>query len=126
MVLSSTASSLFRERVENYYRFADAQDFDSLCALFDDKVLYQRCERLIRGVEELRKFYKDERKLTGRHTLESLFEDGDKIIVKGTYEGKKHSGEPVHLSFIDYFISDQKGKIIQRQTYLAQGYQLTK
>ena len=104
--------------VQEYYRSVDASDFEPMLALFSDDIVYDRCEKKISGMAELRTFYLEHRKLVGKHKINSIFASGEVVVVRGVFHGKEK------LVFADFF-EFKHGKIIKRQTYLADCYDKT-
>ncbi len=114
------------DHVKLYYGYVDANKIEELVDLFSDDILYIRCEHEIKGKEDLKKFYNEERGIEGKHTLEEILSGKDKVVAKGIFSGKNRKGENITLPFMDFFYLDDSGKIKERYTYLATGYNLTK
>lgn len=91
--------------VHKYYELVDSNDVDGLLALFDDDAVYHRPGyRPLRGRDELRHFYKEERVISyGEHVIDSMVVDRDRIAVQGTFRGTLRTGEQVQLKFADFF-----------------------
>lgn len=112
--------------MNDYYWFVDGNDFESLFSLFAKDVVYRRCENKITGIAGLKKFYKKERTIKGRHKLDNVVFEGKNVAVRGTFKGTNGSGNKVELAFADFFVFNKQGKIAERFTYLAKGYEMTK
>lgn len=115
-----------RDLVKSYYRFVDDSNFESLFLLFAKDVVYRRCENKITGIAGLKKFYKKERTIRGKHKLENIVVEGKNVAVHGTFKGTNGFGNKVDLAFADFFVFNKRGKIAERFTYLADGYEMTK
>ena len=114
------------EEVANYYKFVDARDFDSLCELFSDDIVYKRCEEIISGIKNLKLFYTQERKIEGKHSLSNVWSRDNEVMVRGVFIGNNGDGQAIELCFADFFELNQDNKICKRETYLANGFENTK
>ena len=107
-----------RNKIMSYYDYVDTKDFENLFSLFSDSIIYSRSkDRLISGIDELKRFYLLTRGLgTGTHRIMSIFDFENTVIVKGAFDGKFKDGNIANFVFVDFFeFSD--GKIIRRSTY---------
>jgi hypothetical protein len=91
-------------------------------ALFSEDVYYKRCEEEIQGMDAFRNFYLKERTLEGEHTVSDSIIEGNKAAVYGIF----HGTDGKVLEFSDHFTFNDSGKICERRTYLAQGFESTK
>lgn len=114
------------ELVMNYYTFVDSGDFESLYSLFSSDIFYKRCEQEISGIEQLKEFYEQERKINGRHTINDIIVNKKSVVVRGVFSGVNNNNESIKLEFADFFDFDDTDKIHKRFTYLANGYESTK
>ncbi len=110
-----------RRTLRTYYVLVDEGKFGDVFSLFSDGIVYRRCEREICGIAELRSFYLDERSLMGKHHVESILTDGHQSAVRGIFEG----ADGKSFGFSDHFAFDDSGKICERHTYLAIGFDET-
>ena len=101
--------------VKAYYSHIDAGKIDEVIKIFTQNILYQRGNRLIEGIDELRIFYKKERTLQGIHTLRKITLDKDKIKVEGIFEGTAKN-KKVKFEFSDTFIFGKNNKVKERRT----------
>lgn len=115
-----------KDLVMSYYKFVDIKDFESLYSLFSDDVVYKRCEQEIRGIEDFRNFYENERKINGKHTINDIIVNKKSVVTRGVFTGINSNNESIELEFADFFEFDISGKINKRFTYLANGYESTK
>jgi len=112
--------------VKKYYDHVDNNQFDELFDLFSDDILYMRCDCKIKGKDNFIKFYSQERGIKGKHTLDDIFSDGDKVAVRGVFNGVDKHNKKIVLKFADVFYLDDFNKIKERYTYLATDYSSTK
>jgi ketosteroid isomerase-like protein len=104
-----------------YYELVDAGAIDHVLALFSPDVVYQRCEREIRGDEELRDFYENGRKINGRHFIDGVVAVPDHVGVQGRFSGSARDGSPLEIRFADVFqirSVDDNHWFSARHTYL--------
>jgi ketosteroid isomerase-like protein len=104
--------------VRSYYESIDAEEYESVFALFDDDILYERPGQVdIEGMGALRDFYLDGRPLTaGSHEIHSLVSEDDTVTVRGTFTGLQ-DGARVAFGFADFFVFTDDGTIGRRYTY---------
>ena len=112
--------SEFKEKVCKYYELVDANKFEQLFFLFSSTVLYIRCEEKIEGMDDLKDFYLNKRRIKGKHNIDDVIQSDNIVVAKG-----KFIGENLDLEFADFFYFDNTGKIEKRYTYLAKGYSST-
>ncbi len=91
--------------------------------LFDNKAIYNRSGKSIRGIKQLSKFYKTERKLKGKHTIKNLIEKGNKVVATGTFKGTNGRKQKINVDFADLF-EIKRNLIIKRHTYISEGHKL--
>ncbi|MFT4311691.1 MAG: nuclear transport factor 2 family protein [Candidatus Woesearchaeota archaeon] len=89
----------------------DAKSFPKMFELFSENIIYIRGEQTISGMKAFRDFYIHQRKLSGQHTIKKILVFDKQVIVKGVFDGKN---------------SNENTQIIQRETYLANGFKLIK
>lgn len=107
--------------VKKYYAAVDSKSYDSVCELFDKKIIYLRCEKKISGIDNLKKFYAEERQITGKHTILNIVEGKNIIAVRGVFKGKDRHRKNCTHNFADFFTFNSNGKIKERYTYLSHG-----
>ena len=106
--------------VECYYDKVDNHDYEGLLTYFADDIIYRRCQRIITGKAALRHFYLKVRNLGGTHSIETLVEKGNLVIVEGRFEGTK-GRIPFEVQFADFFRFNKDQLIQERHTYTNQG-----
>jgi hypothetical protein len=104
-----------------YYRLVDEQRIDEMLDLFSETATYSRCESVYRGIDEIANFYRNERKIRGRHEIENVWIISRTGIVEGIFTGKGADDQPKQVRFADFFTFDDEGKIQNRNTYLMLG-----
>ena len=104
--------------VRSYYESIDAEAYESVFALFDEDIVYERPgQDDIEGIAALREFYLDGRPLTeGSHEVDALVSDGDTVSVRGTFSGLQ-DGSRVSFGFADFFVFTDAGTVGRRYTY---------
>lgn len=106
------------QRVREYYKCIDAEDYESVFALFADDVTYERPgQSNLSGMAEFREFYLEDRPLEdGTHEVHDVVADGDTVAVRGEFTGTQ-DGEQVSFGFTDFHRFDADGQIAERWTY---------
>mgnify|MGYP000081809298 FL=1 len=104
--------------VRSYYELIDAEEYESVFALFDEDILYERPgQDDIEGMDALREFYLDGRPLTeGSHEVHSLISEDNTVSVRGTFRGLQ-DGAQVAFGFADFFVFTDARTIGHRYTY---------
>lgn len=90
--------------IRRYYTLVDAGD-SALFDLFHKDIEYKRPGYpLIRGLDELRSFYRSTRVISqGKHQIDTLFCTAEKAAVEGRFIGTLNDGTEVNLQFSDFF-----------------------
>lgn len=110
------------EKIKSYYSYVDEDRIDKVLELFSDDVYYRRCKQEIKGKDNFKKFYEQERNIKGKHTIKNLFQVNEKIyIVEGNFTGKKDDNTDLSLEFVDIHFFNDSEKIYERHTYTDQG-----
>lgn len=118
-------NTMHQQSVMLYYDLVDKADYPAMYLLFADDIVYQRCEQRIDGMTAFRQFYEADRHIVGKHTIHQSYTDKQTVITRGVFNGKNSRDDTITLTFSDFFEFDNNGKIVRRDTYLANGYQLT-
>ena len=107
--------------VESYYSFVDAARLDDLLALFSRDIYYKRCRQEIHGIAQMEQFYREQRKLQGKHSNLHIIDDSNNIVVvEGSFDGQV-GNQPISIQFVDLFFFNKQSKIYERHTYTDQG-----
>jgi ketosteroid isomerase-like protein len=109
------------ELVREYYRRLDGGDIDWVVDLFNDDAVYSRAGVVYRGKEEISRFFREARKLTGTHTPRWMTQEGRVVVVEGRYEGRGLRGDEKLVDFCDIWRFDEAGRAVRRNAYLATG-----
>lgn len=109
----------YKKAVQIYYESVDNQNFELVFSLFSEKVLYNRCDRRISGIDEFKRFYATTRQIRITHELASILAVPGMVAVQGSYFGTDAKGMPTSGRFMDFFRFEPAGKIEQRNTYLG-------
>jgi hypothetical protein len=89
--------------------------------LFADDGKYQRAEAIYSGKQAIADFYRGDRKIQGRHSLEHVVAEANTVIANGVFEGVGADGSPKKIGFADAWQFDSDGLVNSRKTYLAAG-----
>ena len=106
------------QAIREYYDAIDAEDYESVFALFADDVTYERPgQSSLSGMAEFREFYLENRPLEdGSHEVDHLGADGATVAVRGRFAGEL-AGDDVAFGFADFHRFVEDGKITERWTY---------
>ncbi len=104
--------------VRRYYELVDAGDLEAMYELFHDRIVYRRPGYApIEGKRFFRDFYEAFRVIAdGRHEVENLVIEGERVAVQGSFEGTLKDGSRTSLRFADFFVFHDM-TIIRRDTY---------
>ena len=97
-------------KVKKYYKLVDLAKIDEILAFFSDKIVYERCEKKISGIKNLEKFYKQGRKLKGKHIINLIIADNNIVSVRGSFKGINSKKKRTNLNFSDFFYLTRKEK----------------
>jgi hypothetical protein len=110
--------------VGEYYPHIDAVDTDWVIELFADDAVYRRADVTYTGLPAIARFFREERKIRGRHTLERMWIDSPSrsVAVTGQFEGEGIAGDSRSVGFADVWQFNTAMLVARRQTYLALGH----
>jgi ketosteroid isomerase-like protein len=110
--------------VAEYYPHIDAVDTDWVIELFADDAVYRRADVTYAGLPAIARFFREERKIRGRHTLEGMWIDSPSrsVVVTGQFVGEGIAGDPRSVGFADVWQFNTAMLVARRQTYLALGH----
>lgn len=108
-----------RQAVLAYYDALDRDDLDSVLGCFSGDVLYRRPGyRTMTGIDQLRSYYENERKLAaGRHLVRDVLVEDAQVAAQGMYEGQLRDGDRMAMGFAAFFVFDGMGRISEHTTY---------
>jgi len=107
--------------IRDYYPKVDAGEIAWVIALFAKDGDYHRADASYIGRSEIADFYKNARKIKGRHTVENVFSEGNTVAVNGEFNGVGADESPRKIGFADFWTFDENGLVSVRKTYLAVG-----
>ncbi|EMA09873.1 hypothetical protein SAMN05443574_11359 [Haloarcula vallismortis] len=107
-----------KDAVRAYYTAIDAEEYDTVFALFDESIVYERPgQENIRNIDALKDFYINQRPLSaGSHEIHSLTSEDETVAVRGTFSGVQ-ADTAVSFGFADFFVFNETGLIERRYTY---------
>jgi ketosteroid isomerase-like protein len=110
--------------VAEYYQHIDAVDTDWVIGLFAVDAVYRRADMTYAGLPAIARFFREGRKIRGRHTLENMWMDSPSrsVVVTGQFEGHGISGDSRSVGFADVWHFNTATLVTRRQTYLALGH----
>lgn len=108
------------ELIKDYYQKIDDSNVDWVIDLFADDAVYQRANAIYNGKDEITQFYREQRKIRGKHTLYDYIDQEETVIARGVFDGQGEQGDPRAVEFCDVW-SLNHNRVVARQTYLALG-----
>ena len=107
------------ERTRHYYERVDAGDVEGVLAWFADEATYYRPGYPpMRGRSALAEFYGGERVIdSGRHSLDEVLVQGERVAVRGRFDGTLKDGSTVSIGFADFIRYDADGRAAERRSY---------
>lgn len=109
--------------VQEYYARIDAGDVGWVIDLFTPDAVYQRAGTRFAGRDALHRFFAEDRRISGVHRIEALWSLGDKVICVGLFEGEGAQHDARSVRFSDFWFFNEKSLVVERQTYLARGFE---
>lgn len=111
-------ASRTEERALHYYATVDAGDAEATVALFSSHAIYDRPGYPTLTGEEVAEFYRGARVISsGHHTVTEMVSSGNRVAVRGTFDGVLKDGSEAHEGFADFMRFDEAGLIAARTTY---------
>ncbi|MEU8843200.1 nuclear transport factor 2 family protein [Streptomyces roseus] len=106
-------------RVIRHFDLIDEGDMASMVSLFaPDPVYHRPGHDPFLGRSGILHFYTRLRPIrSGRHALETAVAHGRNVAVHGSFRGVLHDGSPVDLRFSDFFVVDEEGAFLRRDTF---------
>ncbi|AXH95276.1 nuclear transport factor 2 family protein [Ornithinimicrobium avium] len=105
-------------RTRHYYERVDADDVQGVLDWFAADAVYHRPGYApMRGRAALAAFYGGERVIaSGAHTLDDVLVDGDRVAVRGRFEGTLRDGSSASVGFADFITYDRDGRALERRS----------
>jgi hypothetical protein len=112
-----------REAAMGYYAAIDRSDVELVLLMFADQAVYDRAGVAYRDAQAIRKFFCEERQVTGKHDIDDLWSDDTSrtVITAGRFEGQDIAGKVIAFGFCDIWRFDTAGRVLKRQSFLAPG-----
>lgn len=110
--------------IQQYYRLIDDQKVEAVLDLFDETAVYQRADAVYEGKPAIACFFRNDRKIRGRHDLEQIYSLGHTVVAQGRFEGRGEAGDARSIGFADFWTFNANGLAVHRRTYLATGYEV--
>ena len=110
--------------IREYYARIDQVDLDWVAKLFAPKAIYRRADSCYRGRDEIVDFFRNGRKIRGRHLVQDVLVDADRriAVATGRFEGWGEAGDARAIGFADIWEFDATDYVTSRSTYLALGH----
>lgn len=109
-----------KDIILEYYRKVDEKDVEWVIDLFTDDACYQRADCTFPNKQAIADFYRNDRKIQGKHSVYGMIEEGDSVAAYGEFNGVGAEGQPKHLEFCDVW-QFRGSKVFYRRSYLALG-----
>lgn len=105
--------------VRRYYELVDAGDVEGVVGCFADDAVYHRPGYApMVGAEALRAFYSGERVIAdGRHVLDELVVDGERVAVHGRFSGTLRDGSAAQVGFADFWVLGGDRRATTRRSF---------
>lgn len=113
-----------RDLVASYYPAIDHSDIEHIVGLFAEDASYDRAGIEYRPLSKIRKFFAEDRQISGVHILSGLWSDeaSRTVFVTGRFEGQGANGDPRSFGFADVWQFDEANLVSKRQSFLALGH----
>jgi len=89
-----------KETVQVYYQKVDERDLDWVVSILAENACYRRADAVYSGREAIDNFYRNDRKIIGKHTLNGLLSIEEQVIAFGEFNGVGAQGQEKKLSFV--------------------------
>lgn len=109
--------------IKQYYGRIDANDIDSVMALFADDACYLRADSTYTGKSGIERFFRLERKIRGRHRVDGIHALDNQVVCRGEFIGVGAKGDERRVRFVDLWFFQDDGLVRLRETYLALGHE---
>nr|WP_298728968.1 nuclear transport factor 2 family protein [uncultured Steroidobacter sp.] len=112
-------------KITDYYPRIDRLDTDWVIALFSEDAIYFRADATYSGRTAIARFFREQRKIRGRHTVDRMWTDHSSasVVAVGRFDGEGESGDSRCVRFADVWQFNEAGLVTQRQTFLALGHE---
>jgi hypothetical protein len=117
--IEDSVTALVRQTIFQYYQLIDVKLLDRVIDLFAADATYLRAGQILDGKNQIAAFYKNDRKLDGKHEITGLWPQGLGATVCGTFHFKDASRASIY--FFDHWVFDTSGYVASRRTFLLNG-----
>lgn len=116
--------SIFRDMVTSYYTAIDRADIEHIIGLFAEDATYDRAGIEYQPLSAIRKFFSEDRQISGIHKINAVWcDDASRtVFVTGRFEGHGADGDPRSFGFADVWEFNAANLVAKRQSFLALGH----
>lgn len=113
-----------RDVVAGYYPAIDRSDFEYILPMFAEDAVYYRAGMEYRHMPSIRKFFVEERQISGTHTIDGLWSDAVSrtVFVTGCFDGQGAAGDARSFGFADVWHFNDANLVSKRESFLALGH----
>lgn len=115
--------STIEQIVAEYYARIDNCDFDWIMDLFSPNAVYKRADSTYNGKPAIDDFFRNQRKIKGVHSLETVTSTDNQVFAVGHFIGQGEKGDQKSIGFVDVWDFNSKDKVDLRRSYLALGHE---
>ena len=108
-------------KLRSFYEDVEAQNFSKVLSIFAENVEYLRGPKILLGKKEVDEFYRSQRDLDGKHTIEHLVVVENEAFVIARFVGY-HAHTPIDIRFADYFVFDKNDKVVRRESFSSRDF----
>lgn len=108
------------DTIRLYYQKVDAQEIDWVMGIFADHARYQRADADYIGKSAISDFYRNHRKIRGKHTIAGILSDINCVVAYGEFKGVGAQDQAKQIEFCDVWRFDGS-MVVYRHTYLGVG-----
>ena len=113
-----------RDIVVGYYPAIDRSDVEHILRMFAEDAVYDRAGIEYRHMPTIRKFFSEDRQISGEHIISGLWADeaNRRVFVTGRFEGQGAAGDPRSFGFADVWHFNNADLVSKRESFLALGH----
>lgn len=112
-----------RDIAASYYPAIDRSDVEHVLDMYAENGFYNRAGIKYPDMASIRKFFVEDRQISGTHSIEGLWSDEESrtVFVTGHFDGQDRAGTPRSFGFADIWHFDEADRVSKRESYLASG-----
>lgn len=112
-----------RDIAAGYYPAIDRSDVEHILSMFAEDAVYDRAGVVYPDKASIRKFFTEDRQISGVHSIDGLWSDGASrtVFVTGRFEGHDMAGNARAFGFADVWQFNHADLVSKRQSFLAPG-----